>query len=136
MMGVHSGINTWLKDLCQEVNSGDSILITWCLLHQLNLKVDYYLTKLKTGIYFRPALNRLIGYLQSAKSFTLSMERQNDTPLLNGSLFRIHWNTCHSNKMQSMNSMSRSKRQSQGTHGGLFCWAYFLLQKNRQSAPR
>ena len=28
MMGVHSGINTQLKDLCQEVISGDSILIT------------------------------------------------------------------------------------------------------------
>jgi hypothetical protein len=43
MMVVHSGINTQLKNLCQEENSGDSILNTWCSLHQLNLKVDCYL---------------------------------------------------------------------------------------------
>jgi hypothetical protein len=63
MMGVHSGINTQVKDLCQEVNSKDSILIIWCSLHQLNLKVDYYLTRLDTSIDFRPVLNGLIGYL-------------------------------------------------------------------------
>ena len=69
MMGVHSGINTQLKDLCQEVISGDSILIIWCSLHQLTLKVDYYLTKLDTSIDFRPVLNGLIGYLQKCEAF-------------------------------------------------------------------
>ena len=60
MMGVHSGINTQLKDLCQGVNSGDSILIVWCSPHQLELKVDYYLTKLDTSIDLTPVLNGLI----------------------------------------------------------------------------
>ena len=69
MMGVHSGINTQLKDLCQEVISGDSILIIWCSLHQLNLKVDYYLTKLDTSIDSRHVLNGLIGYLQKCETF-------------------------------------------------------------------
>ena len=69
MMGVHSGINTRLKDLCQEVNSGDSVLIIWCSLHQLSLKVDYYLTKLDTSIDSRHVLNGLIGYLQKCETF-------------------------------------------------------------------
>ena len=69
MMGVHSGINTLVKDLYQEVNSRDSTLIIWCSLHQLNLKVDFYLTKLDTSMDFRPVLNGLIGYLQRSKIF-------------------------------------------------------------------
>ena len=69
MMGVLSGFNTLLKDLCQEVNSGVFILIIWCSLPRLNLKVDYYLTKFNTSIDFRPVLNGLIGYLRKCKTF-------------------------------------------------------------------
>ena len=59
---------------------------------------------------------------KSVKHFTLSMESPNDMPLLDGSQFRIPWFTIQSNKMESMSSMSLSKRLNQVICGGLFCF--------------
>ena len=69
MMGVHSGINTQLKDLCQEVNSGDSILIIWCFLHNFTKEFS---CGTQTAPVFPTVLNLQQVYASSANHHGVS----------------------------------------------------------------